>query len=151
MENFFFDFSLYRIGIPEHAAQAWQGEGKSGILVVHPSPTLPDQDRDFLAGILKAIDLTPLEEHVFILNCPEGTHRPLSRLYREHDLRHVFIFGVDPARLGIRAQLPTYEFTRLGEMSFLLAHPLPVIRAERAAKKNEKAGALWQALKAKFL
>jgi hypothetical protein len=151
LEANFFDFDLFRVNDPNKATQQWQGAGKSGILVVYAAPTLPTEDQDFLSSVLNAVKLTPLEEHIFLLPCPAGAHWPLSRICREHAIHTVFLFGLDPAQLGIRAQLPPYAFTQLGDLSLLLAHPLGTIRTEREANKNEKAGALWQALKAKFL
>ncbi len=63
----------------------------------------------------------------------------------------VYGFGVDWSLAGIRAQLPPYQFVRLGEFTFFHAHAIDTIRKDREAKKNEKAGALWNAMKARYL
>lgn len=146
-----YDFQLFRIQEGTVAAERWQGTGKSGILVIHSHSTLPTEDLDFLTNILKAAKLSPIEDHVFLLSCPAEAHYPLSSICREHSIHTVFIFGTAPTQLGIRAQLPPYTFTRLGDLSLLRAHALSTIRQERAQNKNEKAGLLWQALKAKYL
>jgi len=146
-----FDFRLFRFSEPETAPQQWRGTGKSGILVIYDQAELPDEDQSFLENVLKAVKLSPVEEHVFLLGCPPGKHWPLSSICRDHAIHTVYIFGTLPAQVGIRAQVPLYSFTRLGDLSLLRADALQVIRQEREQNKNEKAGLLWQALKAKYL
>jgi len=146
-----FDFRLFRFSEPETAPQQWRGTGKSGILVIYDQAELPDEDQSFLENVLKAVKLSPVEEHVFLLGCPPGKHWPLSSICRDHAIHTVYIFGTLPAQVGIRAQVPLYSFTRLGDLSLLRADSLQVIRQEREQNKNEKAGLLWQALKAKYL
>ncbi len=151
MSSNIFDFRLFRFSDAEKAAQQWQGLGKSGILVIYDQADLPEEDQTFLENILKAVKLSPIVEHVFLLGCPTGAHWPLSRICRDNAIHTVLVFGASPAQVGIRAQLPLYSFTRLGDLSLLRADPLKVIREEREQNKNEKAGLLWQALKAKYL
>lgn len=151
MSSNIFDFHLFRFSEAEKAPQQWQGLGKSGILVIYDQADLPAEDQIFLENILKAVNLSPIAEHVFLLACPTSIHWPLSRICRDHAIHTVFIFGAPATQLGIRAQLPLYSFTRLGDLSLLRADALKVIRQEREQNKNEKAGLLWQALKAKYL
>lgn len=151
MSSNIFDFRLFRFSEAETAPQAWQGTGKSGILVVYDQAELPSEDKTFLENILKAVNLSPIEEHVYLLACPTGKHWPLSRICRNHGIHTIFIFGVDLSQVGIRAQVPPYTFTRLGDLSLLRTDALKTIRQEREQNKNEKAGLLWQALKAKYL
>lgn len=146
-----YDFQLFRIKESKIAPEHWQGAGKSGILVIHSQEKLPEEDLNFLTSILKAAKLSPVEEQVFLLECPAGDHWPLSSICRQHAIHSVFVFGTDLKQLGIQAQIPPYSFTRLGDLSLLRAHALSTIRQERAQNKNEKAGLLWQALKAKYL
>ncbi|WP_020539615.1 hypothetical protein [Lewinella cohaerens] len=151
MSSNYFDFRLFRFSEPEKAALVWQGTGKSGILIIYNHSELAAEDRTFLENILKAVKLSPVADHVFLLGCPPGEHWPLSSICRDHAITTVYIFGTPPAQLGIRAELPLYSFTRLGDLSLLRAHALNTIREEREQNKNEKAGLLWQALKAKYL
>jgi hypothetical protein len=146
-----FDFHLFRFSEAEKALQEWQGFGKSGILVIHDQSELPEEDKTFLENILKAVNLSPVEEHVFLLGCPAGTHWPLSSICRDNAIHTVYVFGTPLAQVGIRAQVPLYSFTRLGDLSLLRADALRTIRQEREQNKNEKAGLLWQALKVKYL
>ncbi len=151
MSSNYFDFRLFRFSEPGKAPLQWQGNGKSGILIIYNHSELATEDRTFLENILKAVKLSPVADHVFLLGCPPGEHWPLSSISRDQAITTVYIFGTPLAQLGIRAEFPPYSFTRLGDLSLLRAHALSTIRKEREQNKNEKAGLLWQALKAKYL
>ena len=139
MSSNIFDFRLFRFSEPETATQQWRGMGKSGILVIFDQIELPEEDQSFLENVLKAVKLSPVQEHVFLLGCPIGTHWPLSLICREHAIHTVFLFGTPAEQVGIRAQVPLYSFTRLGDLSLPRADALKDIRKEREQNKNEKA------------
>ena len=122
------------------------------MLVLHDSEhKLEEEDEVFLQNILQAVKIGPLADQVFLASCTATKTLPLAQLAREHQIESILLFGSNPKWAGIQAQLPYYSFTRLGDLSLLRAHSLGQIRQERAANKNENAGALWNALKAKFL
>ncbi|MEO0877652.1 MAG: hypothetical protein AAFY48_23880, partial [Bacteroidota bacterium] len=102
-------------------------------------------------NILKAVKLDPLNEQVYLSQCNAQHPLALALVAPKYNVQHVLLFGVEPAWAGIRAQLPYYQFTKLGGFYLLRAHSVTQIREERQANKNENAGALWNALKAKFL
>lgn len=151
MNNSYIDFDIYRVPEGGTAPTNWSGAGKSGILVISTASDEAEADQAFLESILKAAKLSPLDEQVFSLNCAPEERLPLAQICQLHQVHTVLIFGHPLPLLGVRAQLPGYTFLRLGELSLLRAHSLKIIRSEREQNKNEKAGALWKALKAKFL
>ena len=151
MNNSHLNFTIFQYPDRSEAAPNWKGRGKAGILVLVPTTDTLEEDEAFLSNILNAAQLTPLEEKVYLLVCAAGQRLALAQLCREYQVHTVFIFGYPLPLLGIQAALPWYHFLRIGELSLLQAHPLHVIREERAKNKNEKAGALWKALKAKYL
>lgn len=152
MNNSFIDFQLFAFPEGENQKENWQGAGRSGVLILHDEESgLAAEDEAFLKNILQAAKLSPVEDQAYLGSCTATSTLPLATVAREHNIQHVFFFGSDPRWAGIQAQLPYYAFTRLGDLSLLRAHPLRQIREERQANKNQKAGALWNALKAKFL
>ena len=152
MNNSFLDFQLFAFPDGTDAAKNWQGSTQSGILILHnDTEGLSDEDRGFLANILKAVKLEPIEEKVALASCGAQSTIPLAQITRNNNIHTVILFGTPLQSAGLQAQLPYYEFSRLGELSLLRAHSLRQIREERQANKNEKAGLLWNALKAKFL
>lgn len=152
MKNSFIDFQLFAFPEPKNPAQDWQGQGKSNLLVLHNNENeLEEEDKVFLQNILQAVKISPLAEQIYLCSCTASKTLPLVPLARKYQVQTVLLFGCDPRWAGIQAQLPYYSFTRLGEVHLLPAHSLVQIRQERAANKNENAGALWNALKAKFL
>lgn len=151
MKSSYIDFQLFASSGHDSGDIQCQGSGKKGILVLHSAPELIEEDREFLTNILKAVQLTPIEENIFLLACPSANNLSLVKLCRAQNIHTVFLFGVPLQQVGIRAQLPDYFFTRLGELYLLKAHEIGVIRTEREQQKNQKAAALWQALKAKYL
>ena len=151
MSNNYLSFDLVGFPTGKINADKWSGNGTQGILIVVSETELLAKDQEFLENVLAAAKLTPIAEKVILLHCQPEESVDLSSFCRQHDLHTVFIFGHALPLLGIRAQLSWYEFTRLGELSLLRAHALSNIRQDRQQQKNEKAGALWKALKAKYL
>ncbi|MEL6655717.1 MAG: hypothetical protein AAFP77_17285 [Bacteroidota bacterium] len=152
MNSSFLDFQMFAYPKGQNSSISWQGEGKAGVLVLHNSgAALPEIEESFLGNILKAVKLDPLNEQVYLSQCNAQHPLALALVAPKYNVQHVLLFGVEPAWAGIRAQLPYYQFTKLGGFYLLRAHSVTQIREERQANKNENAGALWNALKAKFL
>ena len=152
MSSSFLDFQMFAYPEGQNSSNDWQGEGKAGVLILHNyDTTLPEPEENFLSNILKAVKLEPLTDHTYLGCCNAETPVALTQASLKHNIQYVLLFGVDPAWAGVRAQLPYYQFTRLGDLHILRAHSITQIREERQANKNENAGALWNALKAKFL
>ena len=152
MSSSFLDFQIFAYPNGQNSSNSWEGEGKAGLLVLHNFGTkLPEAEESFLSNILKAVKLSPLAEQVYISNCSAQAPLALYQSAAQHHVQYVLLFGVEPAWAGVRAQLPYYQFVRLGDLHLMRAHSITQIREERQANKNENAGALWNALKAKFL
>lgn len=151
MNNSHLDFTIFQYPDANLPLQGWKGQGKAGILAIIPNSETLAEDEAFLANILKAAKLTPLEEQVYLCFLPAKQRINLPALCRQQHIHTVFLFGCDFSSIGIQAELPWYHFLKLGDLTLLRSHALNVIREERAKEKNEKAGALWRALKAKYL
>ncbi|RME97448.1 MAG: hypothetical protein D6772_10400 [Bacteroidetes bacterium] len=148
----FLDFDLIRYPPPTSPSIAIQGAGHRKVLVVLHGPAAADEANiDFLENILKAAQLTPTTEQIYRLDLPKGVDFALAPCCRVLNIRDVLMFGDCRAQLGIRAQLPPYTFTRIGEVHYLLAQELDQLRAEREQGRKQHAGALWQALKNRYL
>ena len=152
MKNSFIDFQIFAFPDTKNQAENWQGAGNSKLLILYDqSEALAEEDLTFLQNILQAVKINSLADQVYLASCTAQQKLPLAQLARQEEIETVILFGSAPEWAGIRALLPYYSFTRLGDLSLLRAHSLTQIRKERAANKNENAGALWNALKAKFL
>ncbi|MEL7220522.1 MAG: hypothetical protein AAGJ93_04335 [Bacteroidota bacterium] len=145
------DFTIFQYPDANSSLPGWRGTGKAGILVLFPQSESSAEDEAFLANILKAAQLTPLEEQVYLCHLSPQTRLNLPAVCRQHQIHTVLLFGCDLSTIGVQAELPWYHFLKLGDLSLLRSHSLTTIREERAKEKNEKAGALWRALKAKYL
>jgi hypothetical protein len=151
LKNSHLNFTIFQYPEEKASPPNWKGNGKAGILVLIPASETLAEDEAFLINILKAAQLTPLEEQVYLLICSPHQRLALAQVCRHHQIHTVLLFGGQLTLLGIQATLPWYHFVRVGELTLLRAHPLKTIREERTQGKNEKAGALWKALKAKYL
>lgn len=152
MKQSLFDFEIFARPELEELQPRMKGQPKARLLVVAAGTKEREEaDQAFLAKVLAAVELAPLEEKVYLLPVRASEKIPLSDLARSLAVDHILLFGTEPQLLGIRAQLPLYQFVKLGELTVFLSHSLQDIEAERQAGKKEKAAALWRALKAKFL
>jgi hypothetical protein len=125
-----------------------EGRGASRILVVMAA-AVEDRPEEiaYLENIFKAVKLAPLLEHVFLLPVLPGHPVALSALLGFYACDTVLLFGCSPEIAGIRAPLQPYLFTRLANRQYLWSDSLSTIKREREEDKNEKAAALWSALK----
>jgi hypothetical protein len=141
------------IGFPagELSTAKRSGKATEGILVIASTPNWQTTDQAFLESVLAAVKLTPLDAKTLLLVVAPDDRLDLTSFCRHQAIHTVLIFGHQLPLLGIRAELPWYVFTRLGDLSLLRVHALSTIREEREKNQNEKAGALWKALKSKFL
>ncbi|PSR08552.1 MAG: hypothetical protein C7N36_21820 [Bacteroidetes bacterium] len=151
MPESYLSFDL--IGFPASALSPEKRSGKAtaGVLVIVTTVNWQPADQAFLESILAAAQLTPLADKTLLLLVQPDDRLDLTSFCRHEAIHTVLLFGHPLPLLGIRAELPWYAFTRLGDLSLLRVHALSTIREEREKNQNEKAGALWKALKAKFL
>jgi hypothetical protein len=148
----FLDFDLFSYPTARNGESRLQGSGQRGILIVLAASAAQEEaNLHFLENILKAAQLSPAAVNTYRLDLEPGNTLTLAACCREHHISDVILFGDWCTQLGIRAKLPAYHFTRLGEVYYLLAHDLEQLRTEREQGQSKHAGALWQALKTRYL
>lgn len=153
MNNRFFNFFLTAYPKGSNTDYTIKGKGTASVLIITHFPEQSKaEDFTFMVNVLKAANLTPVEDKIFHLQAQkENIDISLANIIRQLDVKNVLIFGLKPEHLGIRASLTPYQFVELSNKYILWGHSIATIREERAAKKNQKAAALWQALKGRFL
>lgn len=151
MNEHYIDFDLFAFPDAGSGLEYVAGQGKSRTLVLHNAIDASSENQLFLENVFKAVQMAPLLTHLFLLDVDASGSISAVALARQLGVETVYGFGLDWTQVGIRAQLPAYQFIRLGDVSFLNAHSIDTIRKDREAKRSEKAGALWNAMKAKYL
>ena len=103
---------------------------------------LPDEQLNFLLGILSACKLTM--EDVAIINIKTN---PVSytTLGKELKAEKIFLFGVDPSQIELPLQFPFYQVQAYNKQVYL-SSPLLNILQENKAEKTK----LWLCLKQIF-
>ncbi|MEL6355464.1 MAG: hypothetical protein AAFQ37_00880 [Bacteroidota bacterium] len=141
----FFDFDLIR----QPTAPALIARDSKKLLIVYQAGS---ERLTFLTNILKAAgyDQPSQQLHLLALNSNQD-EIDLSATIRQLSLEQIIVFGIQPAALGLHFQLAKYVSVKVNHVWFLLADDLAIIQSEKAAGKPQKAGALWKAIKAKFL
>jgi hypothetical protein len=148
----FLNFDLFPYPSASECEQHLSGTGKRGILLVLSAATAKEEvNLEFLDSILKAAQLSPAATNTYRLDLSPGDTFALAACCHQRQITDVILFGDWRAALGIRAQLPHYSFIRLGGTHYLLAHDLDQLRREREQGHKQHAGALWQALKIRYL
>ena len=153
LNNHFFDFFLTAYPKDDNTNFTIKGKGTASVLIItHFPEESKEEDFTFMANVLKAANLTPIDDKIFHLQVQkQDVDISLANIIRQLDVKNILIFGFKPQHLGIRAHLTPYQFVELNNKHILWGHSITTIREERAAKKNQKAAALWQALKGRFL
>jgi len=102
-------------------------------------------NRDFLTKVLAAAQLNLAEDTLFA-EIPAGEARALAPDLKEHQPKHVLVFGLSPAQLGLSFEIPVYQpFVFYGH-TWLFADKFSALEPD----KNKKTQ-LWTALKQMFL
>lgn len=145
------EMTVELIAFPD-ANQHLEGRANQGVMVIMAGEAKEiEPDKAYLTNILKAAQLTPIEEKVAFLAVSPHQSIPLVQLMQAAQCHTALIFGLPPAQAGLQAALQPYVATRLAGYTFLWSHSPATISADRARNDNTKAGALWQALKTLFL
>ncbi|MEJ7588593.1 MAG: hypothetical protein WKI04_13615 [Ferruginibacter sp.] len=122
------------------------GNNRSQILILvdHDEVTyLPDEQLNFLLGILAACNLTL--EDVAILNIRKNdgvTYKTVTAALRPEKL---FLFGVTPTQIELPLEFPQYQIQQYNNQKYLAAPPLFFFRDNKAEKTK-----LWNCLKQIF-
>lgn len=107
----------------------------------------PEKDElsSFLQKILAAIDIDLVEDTAFI-DLPAAREVNISDLISKYAPRACLIFGLEPASLGIRFQLPRYQIVDHQACRYLRADDLQEIYEERQRGEKERSVRLWKNL-----
>jgi hypothetical protein len=122
------------------------GKNKKNILILvnnEEDVYLPDEELNFLLGILSACRLTM--EDVGILNFKKNKEITYKSIASKLPAEIVFLFGVTPESIQLPLGFPYYQVQQYNNQTYLSAPLLSAIKED----KNEKAK-LWSSLKIIF-
>jgi hypothetical protein len=122
--------------------------GKNGrnitILVQSPETLyLPDNELDFLMGILTACKLTMAD--IALVNMAQNQGLDYKMIQQSLGAEKVFLFGLEPAGLQLPLSFPHYQVQRYNSQVYLSAPPLLLLQADKMEKSK-----LWTCLKQIF-
>ncbi|MDN3658700.1 hypothetical protein QWZ08_23865 [Ferruginibacter paludis] len=104
---------------------------------------LPDEQLNFLLGILSACSLTM--EDVAIINTRKNKNITYKAIEQELKGEKVILFGVTPAQINLPIEFPQYQVQAFNSQTYLTAAMLPEIQENKAEKAR-----LWNCLKQIF-
>ena len=115
------------------------------ILVEHQNVVhLPDEDLQFLLGILSACKLSM--EDVCIVNLCGNEQVNYSFISQKLLPATVLLFGVSPAQIDMPLSFPYYQLQRYSNVLYLSSPTLAALQNDKSAKQL-----LWNSLKQIFL
>lgn len=142
----FFDFDIVRQPAVPKLEPA---EEKQNLLIIFRDG---EGKLEFLKSILKAAGYQHPEKELYLLPFSESdASLDLAGLLRHLKVSRAMVFGLSPEPLGYHLRLAPYVPIEINQRWILLADDLADIFSEKEAGKPQKAGALWQAVKAQFL
>jgi hypothetical protein len=118
---------------------------KKIIILVDNDETLylPDEQLNFLLGILSACSLTM--EDVAIINTRKNKNITYKAIEQELKGEKIILFGVAPAQINLPIEFPHYQVQPFNSQTYLSAAMLPEIQDNKAEKAK-----LWNCLKQIF-
>lgn len=122
------------------------GNNRRHILILVESEEtlyLPDDQLNFLLGILAACNLTM--EDVAILNIKKNNSVSYKSLTNELKCEKLFLFGVNPGQIELPLDFPNYQIQPYNHQLYLTAPPLSHFHDNKAEKTK-----LWNCLKQIF-
>jgi hypothetical protein len=128
------------------ATIAYLGQNQQGIVLLVQAPDslyLPDNELDFLMGILTACRLTMAD--VALVNLHRHAGLDYQALAKATNAAKVLLFGLGPEDLQLPLSFPPYQIQRYNNQVYLAAPPLPQLQADRMEKSK-----LWACLKQVF-
>lgn len=146
----YLDFELFASPDKQLQSSDLAGKGGRGIFIVYEADSSEQAQLDYLEKILAAAKID-MEQDVNILAVPPDGSIQLNPTAFSSTPQYILLFGVKPKQLGLNYQLPTYHPVTYQGATYLWVDSLATIQEERLAGKNQKAGALWLALKQIFL
>lgn len=128
------------------SSMAWLGKnGQKVAILVHSTESLylPDQELEFLMGILSACRLTMADVALVNLHRYPGTD--YKALTSATEAEKLILFGITPDSLQMPLSFPHYQVQRYNNQIYLSAPPLSALQADRMEKSK-----LWTCLKQVF-
>lgn len=125
---------------------SYLGNNKKGITVVVNSDEalhLPDDELNFLLGILSACKLTM--EDVAVLNIKKNELANYQLIASSLEAKTVLIFGINCMQIDLPIQFPNYQIQSYNNQVYLSSPPLSTIRNDKTEKTK-----LWICLKQIF-
>jgi hypothetical protein len=104
---------------------------------------LPDEQLNFLLGILVACNLTM--EDVAILNIKKNKPVTYKIVTNELNPKKLFLFGVTPDQINLPLDFPNYQIQQYNNQTYLRAPPLSDFQDNKVEKTK-----LWTCLKQIF-
>jgi hypothetical protein len=104
---------------------------------------LPDEDLNFLMGILSACKLTMAD--VALLNIKKNDAFTYAELEQQLKTEIILLLGVVPAQLQLPLQFPSYQIQKFNNQVYLAAPALHLLAQDKAEKTK-----LWNCLKQVF-
>jgi len=125
---------------------SYLGKNQKRIAFVVMSPdalNLPDDDFNFLSGILSACKLSL--EDVALLNISKNPSLIYTDLTETLKADKIFLFGIDPEKFGLPLQFPNYQVQHFNNQVYLSSASLTALKNDKAEKLK-----LWNCLKKIF-
>jgi hypothetical protein len=129
-----------------HNGLKWLGENRKNILILGNYKNaihLPDDEFNFLTGILGACKLNIAD--VAILNVNNHPEMSYKELINQLKSKIIFLFGVEPTKLGLPMSFPHFRVQPFANCSFLFSPTLKELENDKVLKSK-----LWVCLKRLF-
>lgn len=105
---------------------------------------LPDDELNFLLGILSACNLTM--QDVAIINISKNKALTYKAMELELKAEKIILFGVSPAQIELPLEFPLYQIQQYNKQTYITAAILSTIKNDKAEKTK-----LWNCLKQIFI
>jgi len=125
---------------------SYLGSNQKKIIIILISPDaiyLPDDDLNFLLGILSACKLSMAD--IALINLSKNASLSYKDVSEQLFAEKVFLFGAGPELIGLPLQFPHYQVQQYNNQVYLSSVPLNELQNDKAEKTK-----LWNCLKKIF-
>jgi len=122
------------------------GDNKKRIALLVYSPEsiyLPDEELNFLLGILTACKLSMMD--IALINISKNPELSYTDIAEQIKAEKVFLFGLNPEVLKLPLQFPHYQLQHYNNQVYLSSAPLNKLQTDKQEKLK-----LWNSLKRVF-
>jgi len=119
--------------------------GKNILIIVESDEAiyLPDEQLNFLLGILSACNLNMAD--VAIFNIKKNIQVNYKTLATELKPERIFLFGIKPEQIALPLDFPYYQIQQFNNQTYLTAPMLSILQDNKVEKVK-----LWNCLKQVF-